>query len=372
MPCIASASRSTRRSPTRAPTTQDGVVLAAAGVHVELGAIDLLGDLVPGEGPVELVADAHVNGIHGVRAQLSLGARDAAQHEVPAGEAAKATASLERLWNALRIGRDGTIVALGGGCTTDVAGFAAATYMRGVAWAAVPTSLVGQVDAAIGGKTAVDLPGGQERRRRLPLARRGRGRPVAPGDPPRRGACERDGGGREDGPAGRRAGVGAPRDGDGATLRGREGGRVPRRPARPRPPQRAQPGAHVRARARGGGRLRAAARPGRRARPARRAAPLGATRRGGRPCSACSTRSRCASTATRPGPPCTGTRRRSAGRRGSSCSMRPGEPTLGRGGAGGRRARRARRADRRVSPASACRATAPGRVAPCASTCSTA
>ena len=52
-------------------------------------------------------------------------------------------------------------MALGGGCTTDVAGFAAASYMRGVAWAAIPTTLVGQVDAAIGGKTAVDLPGGK-------------------------------------------------------------------------------------------------------------------------------------------------------------------------------------------------------------------
>ena len=58
-------------------------------------------------------------------------------------------------------GRDGTIVGLGGGCTTDLAGFAAATYMRGVPWVAVPTTLVGQVDAAIGGKTAVDLPGGK-------------------------------------------------------------------------------------------------------------------------------------------------------------------------------------------------------------------
>lgn len=136
-----------------------GVVLAAAGVHVELGAIDLLATLVPGDGPCELVADAHVAGIHGVRAQLALGSRDTAQHEVPAGEAAKTPSSLERLWQALRLGRDGTLVALGGGCTTDVAGLAAATYMRGIAWAAVPTTLVGQVDAAIGGKTAIDLPG---------------------------------------------------------------------------------------------------------------------------------------------------------------------------------------------------------------------
>ena len=79
----------------------------------------------------------------------------------PPGEQAKTLAVLERLWRALRIGRDGTIVGLGGGCTTDLAGFAAATYMRGVPWVAVPTTLVGQVDAAIGGKTAIDLPGGK-------------------------------------------------------------------------------------------------------------------------------------------------------------------------------------------------------------------
>jgi 3-dehydroquinate synthetase/shikimate kinase len=137
----------------------DGILLAAGGVHVELGALDELGELVPGDGPVELVSDAHVSGIYGIWAQVALGARDLAQHEVPAGEAAKTAAVVERLWSRLRIGRDGTIVALGGGSTTDVAGFAAATYMRGVAWTAVPTTLVGQVDAGIGGKTAIDLPG---------------------------------------------------------------------------------------------------------------------------------------------------------------------------------------------------------------------
>jgi 3-dehydroquinate synthetase/shikimate kinase len=66
-----------------------------------------------------------------------------------------------RIWRGLRVGRDGRIVAIGGGTTTDLAGFVAATYMRGVAWAAVPTTLVGMVDAAIGGKTAVDLPEGK-------------------------------------------------------------------------------------------------------------------------------------------------------------------------------------------------------------------
>jgi 3-dehydroquinate synthetase/shikimate kinase len=129
-------------------------VLAAAGVHVELGSLELLGDLVPADGPVALVADAHVSGIYGADAQLALGGRLVSTHEV----AGKSSADLEALWRSLRLDRGGTIVALGGGTTTDLVGFAAATYMRGVDWVAVPTSLVGQVDAAIGGKTAIDLP----------------------------------------------------------------------------------------------------------------------------------------------------------------------------------------------------------------------
>jgi 3-dehydroquinate synthetase len=52
-------------------------------------------------------------------------------------------------------------VALGGGSTLDIAGFVAATHLRGIPWLPVPTTLVAQVDAAIGGKTAVDLPGGK-------------------------------------------------------------------------------------------------------------------------------------------------------------------------------------------------------------------
>ncbi len=140
-------------------TDVDGILLAAAGVHVELGGLDGLDELVPGDGPLELVVDERVAGIHGVQAQVALGSRDVASHEVPAGEAAKTGVVLGRLWEALRIGRDGGLVALGGGSTTDVAGFAAATYMRGVPWTAVPTTLVGQVDAGIGGKTAIDLTG---------------------------------------------------------------------------------------------------------------------------------------------------------------------------------------------------------------------
>jgi 3-dehydroquinate synthetase/shikimate kinase len=139
----------------------DGAVLAAAGVHHEIGALDQLGELVPGDGPVALVADATVMGIHGPRAQEALGDRLVTTHELPAGEQAKQIRVVERLWAELTLDRRGTIVALGGGALTDAAGFAAATYLRGIPWVAVPTTLVGQVDAGLGGKTAVDLPQGK-------------------------------------------------------------------------------------------------------------------------------------------------------------------------------------------------------------------
>ena len=139
----------------------EDVVLAAAGAHVESGALARLGELVPGEGPAALVTDPRVAGIHGADAQLALGDRLASVHELPHGEAAKTVAACEALWQELALDRTGTIVALGGGCTIDAAGFAAAGYLRGVPWVPVPTTLVGQVDAAIGGKTALNLPAGK-------------------------------------------------------------------------------------------------------------------------------------------------------------------------------------------------------------------
>jgi len=139
----------------------DGVVLAAAGVHHETGALERLGELVPGDGPVVLVADQTVLGIHGAAAQTALGDRLRSVHELPPGEPAKQLPVVGRVWSELRIDRGGTVVALGGGATTDAAGFAAATYLRGVPWVAVPTTLVGQVDAGIGGKTAIDIPEGK-------------------------------------------------------------------------------------------------------------------------------------------------------------------------------------------------------------------
>ena len=137
------------------------VVLTAAGVHYERGGLDRLGELVPGDGPVALAADSTVMGIYGARAQEALGGRLTTTHELPAGEEAKTVAVASRLWRELRLDRGGTVVALGGGCTTDVGGFAAASFLRGVPWVSVPTTLVGQVDAAIGGKTGIDIPEGK-------------------------------------------------------------------------------------------------------------------------------------------------------------------------------------------------------------------
>jgi shikimate kinase/3-dehydroquinate synthase len=139
----------------------DDAVLAAGGIHAELGAFERLGELVPGTDRLALIADAHVSGIYGAAAQLALGGRLASTHTVPAGEEAKTLGVVERLWRELALDRSGLVVALGGGCATDAAGFVAAAYLRGVAWVAVPTSLVGQVDAAVGGKTGIDLPAGK-------------------------------------------------------------------------------------------------------------------------------------------------------------------------------------------------------------------
>jgi shikimate kinase/3-dehydroquinate synthase len=135
----------------------DGVLLACGGIVVERGTLQRLDELVPGTGRVELVADERVLELH----RPALGERLLSLHAIPSGEAAKALSVCRQLWDELALDRDGTIVALGGGTTTDVVGFTAATYLRGVAWVPVPSTLVGQVDAAIGGKTGIDLDKGK-------------------------------------------------------------------------------------------------------------------------------------------------------------------------------------------------------------------
>jgi shikimate kinase/3-dehydroquinate synthase len=105
-----------------------------------------------------VVADERVAELHELPV---VGGVKLTTHLVPAGEEAKTHAVVERLWDELELGRDDWIVGFGGGSTTDVAGFTAATYLRGVRWVAVPTTLVGMVDAAIGGKTGINTGRGK-------------------------------------------------------------------------------------------------------------------------------------------------------------------------------------------------------------------
>jgi 3-dehydroquinate synthase len=83
---------------------------------------------------------------------------------VPAGEAHKNLETISALWKSFLengLDRKSTVIALGGGVVTDMAGFAASTYMRGINWIAVPTTLLSMVDASLGGKTGFDLPEGK-------------------------------------------------------------------------------------------------------------------------------------------------------------------------------------------------------------------
>jgi len=110
-----------------------------------------------------LVTDAHVAEHYLAPAIESLRAAglDATAAVLPPGEATKTLAQAGDLFDRmLRAGLDrgSVVVGLGGGVMTDLAGFVAATYMRGVAWVAASTSLLGQVDASVGGKTGVDHP----------------------------------------------------------------------------------------------------------------------------------------------------------------------------------------------------------------------
>ena len=83
---------------------------------------------------------------------------------IPSGEEHKTPVAVAKLWRAFSergLGRKDTVVALGGGVTGDLTGFAAATWMRGISWINVPTTLLSMVDASTGGKTGCDLPDGK-------------------------------------------------------------------------------------------------------------------------------------------------------------------------------------------------------------------
>ncbi|NDR52711.1 3-dehydroquinate synthase [Actinomyces sp. 565] len=114
------------------------------------------------------VAIVHADSLADVAAEyaaaLAGGGLRVARIEVPGGEGAKQAAVLNRIWERLgefHLGRDGCVVGVGGGATTDLAGFAAATWLRGVPIVQAPTTLLAMVDAAVGGKTGIDTEAGK-------------------------------------------------------------------------------------------------------------------------------------------------------------------------------------------------------------------
>jgi 3-dehydroquinate synthase len=113
---------------------------------------------------VLLVSDTTVAPLYASSVVGALGARRVVEAILPDGEQHKTLANVARLIDVLvanRFGRDCTVLALGGGVVGDMAGFAAATYQRGVAFMQVPTTLLAQVDSSVGGKTGVNHPGGK-------------------------------------------------------------------------------------------------------------------------------------------------------------------------------------------------------------------
>jgi len=132
---------------------------------VGAGVLSTLPDQVA-ERTVALISDANVAVPYGAPlvAAFEAAGKRALHLQVPAGEASKSLERYALLLNELATAafpRDGAVVALGGGVVGDLAGFVAATYMRGVSFYQAPTSLLAMVDASVGGKTAVDLPAGK-------------------------------------------------------------------------------------------------------------------------------------------------------------------------------------------------------------------
>ena len=134
-------------------------------VVIEAGALARLPHLLDGAARVGVIASSALAGpADRVAALVGSGGAQVVRVEVPVGEAAKTPATVAQCWRALAAAgftRSDMVVGVGGGATTDLAGFVAATLLRGVRWVGVPTSVLGMVDAAVGGKTGIDLPEGK-------------------------------------------------------------------------------------------------------------------------------------------------------------------------------------------------------------------
>jgi 3-dehydroquinate synthase len=134
-------------------------------IHIGAGLLDETGLLRShlGTGRPFIVTDDVVAPLYLERLRAALGS-DVASLVVPTGEGTKTLAQAARIFDALvaaRCGRDATVLALGGGVVGDLAGFAAACGQRGIDCIQVPTTLLAQVDASVGGKTAVNHPAGK-------------------------------------------------------------------------------------------------------------------------------------------------------------------------------------------------------------------
>jgi shikimate kinase/3-dehydroquinate synthase len=138
-------------------------------VRIKKGSLDSLGNelkLHNMSGPIAIVSDENVGEIYMHRALKSLQEAGYASQPIiiPPGESSKNIPTISTLWEKLLaagIERGSIVVALGGGVVGDLSGFAAATYMRGISWVILPTSLLAMVDASLGGKTGADLPQGK-------------------------------------------------------------------------------------------------------------------------------------------------------------------------------------------------------------------
>jgi 3-dehydroquinate synthase len=118
-----------------------------------------LAEIAQIRGPIALITDSNVGPLHASRCGTV-----ACVVTIPAGEQYKTLATVQTIYDELLaagIDRQATVVALGGGVVGDVAGFVAATFMRGVDFVQCPTTLLAMVDASVGGKTGVDLPQGK-------------------------------------------------------------------------------------------------------------------------------------------------------------------------------------------------------------------
>lgn len=138
-------------------------------VHVGRGLLAELPRILAAASPAHryaVIADHHVAELHGARLSSALaGAGLAAKlFTFPAGEWNKSRQQWAELTDAMLaagFGRDSAVVAFGGGVAGDLGGFVAATYLRGVPVVQVPTTLLAMIDASVGGKTGVDVPGGK-------------------------------------------------------------------------------------------------------------------------------------------------------------------------------------------------------------------